>query len=213
MPVNWETSGFDINYEVCGYSIADAYNLITSKALETKAEWLLVIEDDVMVPPNLYVIMQEYVDRGDVPVVSGLYYTKSEPAVPLIFRGRGNGAYAEGWKLGDKVWADGLPMGCLLIHTSILRWMWEKEEAYKAPDGAILKKVFQTPRVLFFDPEKGGIERQEGTQDLQFFDRVIANDVLKKTGWKKIARKKYPFLCDTAIFCRHIDRNTGRQYP
>lgn len=213
MPVNWESRGFDIDYQVCGYSIQDAYNLITKKALELKVDWLIVIEDDVLVPPNLYLRFAEYMDRGNFPVVSGLYYTKSEPAVPLLFRGRGNGAYASGWKLGDKVWVDGIPMGCLLIHTSILKWLWDREKPYKASDGTPLKKVFETPRVMFWDPEIGGVERQEGTQDLHFFDRVIGNKVLKKTGWKKIAKKKYPFLCDTTIFCKHIDRNTGRQYP
>jgi len=213
IPVNWECQGFDINYTVCGYSIHDAYNLITKKALEMGVEWLIIIEDDVLVPPNLFLRFSEYMDQGDTPVVSGLYYTKSEPATPLLFRGRGNGAYAEGWKLGQKVWVDGIPMGCLLIHTSILKWMWDREIPYKASDGTDLKKVFETPRVLFYDPEKGGIERQEGTQDLHFFDRVIANKVLHETGWKKVARKKYPYLCDTSILCKHIDRGSGRQYP
>jgi len=212
IPVNWECQGFDINYTVCGYSIHDAYNLIVKKALDMGVEWLVIIEDDVLVPPNLFLRFAEYMDAGDIPVVSGLYYTKSEPAIPLLFRGRGNGAF-NGWKLGQKVWVDGIPMGCLLIHTSILKWLWDREKAYKASDGTDLKMVFETPRVLFYDPEKGGIERQEGTQDLHFFDRVISNNVLKETGWKKVARKKYPFLCDTSILCKHIDRGSGRQYP
>jgi hypothetical protein len=212
IPVNWECQGFDINYTVCGYSIHDAYNLIVKKAIEMDVEWLIIIEDDVLVPPNLFIRFSEYMDAGDIPVVSGLTYTKSEPAIPLLFRGRGNGAF-HGWKLGQRVWVDGLPMGCLLIHTSILKWFWEHEMAYKGSDGTDLKMVFETPRVLFYDPEKGGIERQEGTQDLHFFDRVMSNNVLKETGWGKMARKKYPFLCDTSILCKHIDRGSGKQYP
>lgn len=212
MPVNWASTGFDLDYVVCGYSIADAYNLITKKALEIGVDWLIIIEDDVMIPPNGLLKMAEYVDEGKEPVVSGLYYTKSNPAEPLVFRGRGNGAYKK-WEYGDKVRCDGLPMGFLLIHTSILRWLWDREEHYKAPDGADLKRVFETPKQIFWDPERGGLERLEGTQDLHFFDRVIMNKVLKKTGWKKQAKMKYPFICDTNIFCQHIDRATGIKYP
>ena len=143
---------------VCGYSIADAYNLITRKALEIGVDWLIIIEDDVMIPPTGLLKMAEYIDKGKEPVVSGLYYTKSVPAEPSVFRGRGNGAYKK-WKYGDKIRCDGIPMGFLLLHTSILRWMWDREEHYKAPDGADLRRVFETPKKIYYDPERGGLER------------------------------------------------------
>lgn len=211
IPVNWSAQGFDLNYSVFNYSIDDAYNLITLKALELKVDWLIIIEDDVLVPPDLFIRFAQYMDAGDEPVVSGLYYTKSEPAEPLVFRGRGNGAFHD-FALGKKITVDGLPMGCLLIHSSILRYVWDHSEQYQTVDGQVVNRVFETPRRVAFDPQKG-VERQEGTQDLFFFDRVIEMDVLKKTGWKKAARRKWPFLCDTKIFCKHIDRQTGRQYP
>ena len=211
-PVNWEAQGFDVQYTALGYSIDDAYNLIVKKVIELGVDWLIIIEDDVVVPNDLFVKLSKYMDKAEFPVVSGLYYTKSEPSQPLIFRGRGNGPFLD-WKLGKKVFCDGLPMGCLLIHTSILKWFWETCEAYKTVDGNVVKRVFETPRRIFYDPERGGYERQEGTQDLFFFDRVIEHDVLKKTGWAKIARRKFPFLCDTNIFCKHVDRNTGRMFP
>jgi hypothetical protein len=40
--------------------------------------------------------------QGDIPMLSGLYFTKSLPAEPLIYRGRGNSYYKK-WKFGDKV--------------------------------------------------------------------------------------------------------------
>jgi hypothetical protein len=217
-PINWEAQGFDIAcyrsnaYSAIGYSIDDAYNLIVKKALEVKVDWLIIIEDDVVVPNDLFIKFGRYMDAKEFPVVSGLYYTKSEPSEPLIFRGRGNGPFRK-WKPGQKVFCDGLPMGCLLIHTSILKWFWENtKDVYQTVDGQTIRRVFETPRKLFYDPEKGGYERQEGTQDLYFFDRMIENDVLKKTGWDKVARRKWPLLCDTGILCKHVCRNTGRMY-
>jgi hypothetical protein len=212
IPINWEASGLDLNYTAVNYSIDDAYNLIVKHALDLGVEWLLTIEDDVILPMNCFVKMAEYMNDGTIPVVSGLYYTKAVPAEPLVFRGRGNGAYKK-WKWGEKVWCDGLPMGCLLIHTSLLKWFYDNMEKYRVPTGEEVSRVFETPRQISFDQETMMYSRQEGTQDLYFFDRVMIEKVLQKTGWKDIGRKKYPYLCDTSIFCKHIDRNTGKQYP
>lgn len=211
VPVNWEAGGFDICYATIGYSVEDAYNVITEQVIKQDCEWLVVIEDDVIIPHDLFIKFGEYMNKGDIPIVSGLYYTKGNPSEPLIFRGRGNGVFLD-WKRGNKVWADGIPMGCFLIHTSILKYMSDHSEEYKLPDGVIAKRVFETPRKIIID-KNGAYHRQEGTQDLTFCDRVMKEKVLKKTGFTKVAHKKYPFLCDTSIFCKHIDRGSGRQYP
>jgi hypothetical protein len=210
--MNWSSQGFDISYTAVGYQIDDAYNLIVKKALELGVEWLVTIEDDVLIPGDLFVRLWEYQKKKTIPIVSGLYYLKASPTLPLIFRGRGNGAFTD-FKPGDKVWCDGTGMGCLLIHTSILKYMWDHTEDYKAPDGTSLRRVFVSPQHTFYDPESGGYSRMNGTQDLYFFDRLLENKVFEKTGWKKIGKKEWPVLCDTSIFCKHICRQTGRQYP
>ena len=212
IPINWEASGFDLQFTAMGYSIDDAYNLITKQALDIGVDWLLIIEDDVLIPFDCFVKMAEHMNDNKVPIVSGVYFTKAIPSEPLIFRGRGNGPFTN-WKWGQRVWCDGLPMGCLLIHTSILKWFWDNSEHYKVPTGEEVSRVFITPRKIFLDPETMVINRQEGTQDLYFFDRLINEGILKKAGWPDINRKKYPLLCDTSIVCKHIDRATGRQYP
>lgn len=212
IPMNWEASGFDLNYVPMGYNIDDAYNVIAKKAIEMKVDWLITIEDDVLIPTDCFLKFQKYTKKGDIPVVSGVYYLKGEPTEPLIFRGRGTGAF-EDWKPGQKVWCDGLPMGCLLIHMSLIQWMWKHTEEYQTPDGVVVRRVFETPQRSYYDLDSGGYSRMCGTQDLYFFDQLISNNVFKKTGWHTIARKKYPLLCDTSIFCKHIDRQTGRMYP
>jgi hypothetical protein len=212
VPINYQAYGFDLCYTALGFSIDDAYNRMVKEAIERDVEWVITIEDDVLLHPKFLVKMGHYQDKGDTPIVSGLYYIKAEPTAPLVFRGRGNGPYAD-FKIGDKVWCDGLPMGCLMIHSSILRWMWDNSEEYQLRNGEVARRVFETPRKVFFDHEIMGFGSQYGTQDLYFFDRIMKLDVFKKTGWPKIARKKYPFLCDTSIFCGHIDRKDGAVYP
>jgi hypothetical protein len=70
------------------YQIADAQNLIVKEAIEKKFEWLLLIEDDTCPPPDAFVRFNEHIRNNTAPVISGLYYTKSEPSEPLLYRGR-----------------------------------------------------------------------------------------------------------------------------
>lgn len=212
IPMNWEASGYDLNYTAMGYSIDDAYNVIVKKAIELDVEWVIMIEDDVLLPPDTFTKFEQYQRKGDVPIVSGLYYLKASPTLPLVFRGRGNGAYTD-FKVGQKVWCDGYGMGCLLINAKILKWFWERSEEYQCADGTVTRRVFETPQKVFFDPEAGGYGRMCGTQDLFFYDKCIDFKVFKECGWPAIQRKKWPLLCDTSIFCRHIDRKSGKQYP
>lgn len=51
-----------------------------------------------------------------------------------------------------------------------------------------------------------------GTSDLALCDRIMKENIFKKTGWADIGKKKHPFLCDTGIFCQQIDPN-GKLYP
>ena len=152
-------------------------------------------------------------DKGKIPLMSGLYYAKGEPAPPLVFRGRGNSYYSD-WTLGDKVWVDAVPMGCTLIHKSILIEAAKVSKEYHVPGiKGPIRKIFETPRKAWYDPESARYQKETGTEDIFFCDKLLKHKILKKAGWHKLAKKKYPFLVDTSLFCKHIDLATGKQYP
>lgn len=220
IPINWSMSEIAHAYSQVGplgYLVADARNIIVHSFLNrSNAEWLLFIGDDTILPGNAFVLFNEYMYRSKrtkIPWVSGLYYTKSFPSSPLVFRGRGNSYYRK-WKIGDKVWVDATGMDCTLLHRSLFEGAADISEEYKVP-GVVgpIKKIFETPRRAWFDPETNQYLKDTGTEDLFFADKIMENKVLKKKGWKKFAEMKYPFLIDTNIFCKHIDLHTGRQYP
>jgi len=192
------------------YNIPDAKNIIVKAAIEKNFEWLLLIEDDTMPPPDGFVKINQHMKNGDVPVVSGLYYTKSSPSEPLIYRGRGTSFYDE-WKLGDQVWADGVPTGFLLINVKLLKAMWDDSPEYMAGDVKV-RRVFENPERIWFDEETGSFNTVTGTSDLEWCTRVIEGDYLTKSGFGKIGKKKYPFLVDTSILCKHITPN-GEIFP
>ena len=213
IPTNWssaEIMHWIPNYCPLQYLVSDAQNVIVKKAIEQDAEWLFFLEQDNILPPNILWRLNDYMRKGNIPVVSGLYFTKSNPPEPMLYRGKGN-SYYDKWKLGDKVWVDGLPTGSLLIHMSLLRAMWNESPEYKAGD-QITRRIFSEPSKTWFNPERGRMETLTGTSDLGWCDRVIKEKFFEKAGWPEYQKKKYPFLVDTSMFIMHIAEN-GTQYP
>lgn len=210
IPTNWSmvtmiqymNSFFPLRYQV-----ADAQNLIVKEAIDKDFEWLFLLEHDVVIPPDCFIRLNDYIREKRVPVVSGLYYTRSRPSEPLLYRGRGSSFYTD-WKLGDKVWVDGVPTGCLLIHCGILRAMWADSEEYTL-NNLKVRRVFDTPRALWFDPETGTHNTTTGTSDLDWCSRVISGNYFAKAGYEEYQNMRWPFLCDTNIRCLHVNPNGG----
>jgi len=213
IPCNWsqvDAISWMDSFSPLNFLVADARNFTATQAVEKGFEWLLFIDHDVIIPPNFIIRCNERMLENKVPVWSGLYFTKSVPAEPLVYRGRGNGYYNK-WKLGEEVWVDGLPMGCTMISVSILKAMYEESEEYEYK-GTTIRRIFDTPSNVWYDPEKAEWFKASGTEDLDWCLRVMQQGFFEKAGWGKYQKKKYPFLIDTSLFCRHIEWD-GIQYP
>ncbi len=213
IPTNW--SHIDViqwmqSHIPLQFQVADAENLIAKTVVEGNFEWLLFLESDNVIPHNTFIKLNHYMMKGDVPVVGGLYFTKSSPPEPMIYREFGKGFYPD-WKMGDKVWAKGLPFGCTLIHGSIIRELWKNAPEYVVGN-VITRRVFESPNELFVDPESNDYMMTSGTSDLNFCDKLVKNNIFEKAGWPEYQKKEFPFLVDTSIFVKHID-NDGIQYP
>jgi hypothetical protein len=213
LPVNWSATDaiqWISTFAPLRYLVADAQNLIVKTVIEKDFDWLLLVESDNVLPPDAFLRFNDYMREAKVPVVSGLYFTKSIPPEPLLFRGRGN-SYYKNWKMGDKVWVDGIPTGCLLINGALLKAMWKESEEYVI-NGQKTRRVFECPEKIWYDPETGARHALFGTSDLAWCEKVIKGKFFEKSGWKKYQKMKYPFLVDTKLFVKHIDEN-GRQFP
>ena len=217
IPCNWsqvDAIHWLDQYSPLGFLVADARNIIASRCVEEKFEWLFFIDHDTILPPTTVLRMNERMLANKVPMWSGLYFTKSVPSEPLVYRGRGNGFYTK-WKMGDEVWVDGIPMGCTMISSSILKVLYDESPSYvlNTRVGTFkARRIFETPSKTFFDPQKQTWFNATGTEDLALCSRIMNEGIFKKAGWKEYEGKKYPFMIDTNIFCRHIDWD-GVQYP
>lgn len=215
IPANWsQMEAFHIidTTAVMGFNVADARNMIVRRAVQEKAEWLFFIDHDTVIPPDCFLRINDYIREGKYPVVAGLYYTRTHPAEPLIYRGRGNSFFHK-WNLGDKVMVDGIPMGCTLINGKLLQVMWNDAPEYMV-GREVTRQVFITPNKLWFDEKTGGMHALTGTEDLDWCTRVMdkKNGYLEKAGFGSFQNKKYPFLMDTGLCCYHIGID-GQRFP
>ncbi|HEX6827149.1 MAG TPA: hypothetical protein VF077_12600 [Nitrospiraceae bacterium] len=214
IPCNWSAAeNIQVLSQITplGYNVADARNVIVQAAVLGGFEWLFFLDHDVILPLDTFLKMNEYMRDGTYPIVAGLYTTKSFPAEPLVYRGRGNSYYGN-FKLGEKVWADGCGNGCTLISGKVLEQMWRDAPEYLAGGNQKVRRVYDTPQFQWVDPESGGFKSFQGTEDLAFFDRMMQGDYLAKAGFKKVAKKRYPILIDASIVCYHITQD-GIKYP
>jgi hypothetical protein len=220
VPCNWSNGDILQYYDQfspLGWAVAEARNLCVKYFLEQGFEWLLFIDQDVCLPPDTFLKINEYMMEAKYPVVCGLYFCKGSHPEPLVFRGRGNGFY-NNFRRGEKIWVDGIPMGLTLIHRDIMKRVWDTspEEVLNTMYGKqVVRKVFETPRNAFFNPETNKYAQRTGTEDLFWCDRLINEKVFENCGnpkWAKFGKMKFPFICDTGLFARHID-NSGRVYP
>lgn len=217
IPTNWSKTDmiqYMNGYIPLRYTVHDAQNLAVQVCVKEGFEWLLFIEDDTIPPLDALLRFTEYMDKGNIPVVSGLYFTRSVPPEPMIYRGRGN-HYFRKWKLEDRVWCDGVPTGMLLIHANLLKVMYDDSPTYSIShvNGAnSARRVFSSPVQSWFNEETGAQETLVGTSDLDWCSRVIKGDYLTKAGFPKIGKMKFPFLVDTQIYAMHINPD-GRQFP
>ena len=213
IPCNWsqvEAIQWLSQYSPLDFSVADARNFIACAAVEQEFEWVFFLDHDVILPPGTLIKINELMIRKKYPVWSGIYFTKSVPSEPLIYRGRGNGYYND-WKFGDLVEVDGVHMGCTLIDVKVLKVLYESSPTYQAGN-LNLKEIFNTPRKVWYSPELRNWFTASGTEDLEWCTRVMREDALRKAGFPEFADKQYPFVMDTSVFCKHIDMD-GIQYP
>lgn len=213
IPTNWsqvELVQWMAQYVPIQYLLPDAENLIAREVVMGDYEWLIMIEEDNIIPQNTFVAFNKYMHTMEAPVVSGLYFTKSNPTEPILYRGRGNSFYSD-WKMGDKVWVDGVPFGCILIHGDLIRALWNESPEYEV-NGQLTRRVFDQPNVNWGDPDLGAFGALRGTTDLAWCTRLMNDGIFEKAGWPEFQKKEFPFLVDTNIFVKHIDQN-GRTFP
>jgi len=116
-----------------GEKIDDARNQIVKEALNIGASHVLFIADDVIPPPNIAIQLL----ARNKPIVTGVYWTKTYPPEPYIWRGVQQGPFLK-WKVGEFFQIDMAGCDALMVETSVFRnlpepwfhcnWTWEPDD-------------------------------------------------------------------------------------
>lgn len=97
------------------------------------SEWLFFVDDDVELPDDTLTRLLSY----DKPFVTGIYYRRSPPCEPLIYkREEESGWYVPllpetDYRTGELIEVDGCGLGCALIHRSVFSAILENHFLYR----------------------------------------------------------------------------------
>ncbi len=178
-PINYNT----IFSVVKGKPVAEARNLMCEEAIKHNCKYILFIGDDTIIPNHA---LKQFIFRmentPDCGVVGGVYFSKTDPSAPLVFKGNGEGSYWD-WKVGEFFNVTGLGMDCTMIRVDILK--------------EVSKPWFHTKEVDTFLDAINSVELW--TEDLYFLHKVT-----EETKWK--------VYCDAGVIADHVDVYTGRVY-
>lgn len=99
-----------------------ARTFLVEKAIEAGAEYLLFIDDDTAPPADAPIHLISALDQADedVAVCGGIYTTKSEPAMPLVYKEELAGPFWR-WKYGEIFECAIVGTGCMLIRLDALK--------------------------------------------------------------------------------------------
>lgn len=92
-----------------------ARNEIVKSAQASGVEWLFFLDTDVVAPPDTIIRLMNH----NLPIVSGVYFTRAPPLEPAVWREVLGGKQAIQFQLGQMIEADFIGAGCLLIHMSV----------------------------------------------------------------------------------------------
>lgn len=162
--------------------IAEARNEIVQYALDQGANYIYWLDDDVIAPPDAFLKM--YMSGKDI--VNGVYWSKSNPPMPLMFRNHLEGPYMD-WHIGDFIEVDAAGNGLTLVKTDVYKKIAEMD----GENG----KWYSTNYTSFKNATQSG---SNNTEDLYFYWKA------KKAGFK--------VWVDTSIQAYHFEKNSQVLY-
>ena len=160
--------------------IAEARNEIVQFALDQGANYIYWLDDDVVAPPDAFLKM--FMSGKDI--VNGVYWSKSNPPMPLLFRNHLEGPYLD-WHVGDFIEIDAAGNGLTLVKTDVYRKI---SETVGGP-------WYSTEYTSFKNATQSAANN---TEDLYFYWKA------RKAGFK--------IWADTSIQALHYEKNSQILY-
>lgn len=188
-------------------------NKICKTVLENDPDWTFWIDHDT-IPPSI--ALNRLIGVGK-PIVSGLYCGKKHPYRPIAYYKREDGLYQnlDTFDRGEILPVDSVGIGCLLLHTSVLKDYQENFVALQRANGGIL--AVHKDKIKGKIPEKGkasdgwvrdGVlqERLYRPKKLKYFP-FFASEYQRTEDhyfFENLAMLGYKPWLDTSVICTHL---------
>lgn len=163
-----------INIATVGQHSDVAFDSLASMALQHGAKYTFFVDDDTQIPTTAILDLWKLLENSpeDVAVAGGIYTTRANPPIPLVFAEPYQGTFWN-WRVGDifPCWA--LGGGSMMIRTEVFSKMskpWFKEIHS-------MEEARQHPEA-FTEEELKGVGKIDVTVEMFFF-RKLANMGLK----------------------------------
>lgn len=160
--------------------IADARNEIVDFAIEQNAKYIFWLDDDVVAPGDAFLKLY----RHQKDIINGVYWSKSNPPMPLLFRNHLEGPYWD-WHVGDLIEIDAAGNGLTLVKTDVYRTILDK----------VGGPCYSVDYASFPGAKKGG---PNNTEDLYFYWKA------REAGFK--------IWADTSVQAMHFDKTNNVFY-
>lgn len=231
-----------LKLKVKNRSVGQAKQMLAETAVASGCQWVLFVDDDVLVPGDalMKMIKRWRMDPEKYAIQNGVYWSKSEPPMPLIFKGSFEGSFFD-WHVGDLIEADSAGAGCTFIATDVFKNMpkpWfstnyiynDQREPMDVHQWELEHKLTSLLRI----PNKTE-EQEEATKELtkqvadhaklmqemfeakgldpnQMYNVEAAGSTTEDLYFYKKAKEYLNRSCwvDTSIQCGHQDKKTGR---
>lgn len=184
------------------YRVDIAKERLAEMAVANGCQFILFIDDDVVPPADgLLKMIKRWREDPKYGLQTGIYFSKSEPAHPLLFKGNLEGSFWD-WTTQDLIKVDGAGAGFLFVDTDIFKKLskpWFSCDYF-----------FDDPRSQY-DVEKWGLgDRLVEELTAASPNPAIVKDLekhLKNTG-NKIEKAKNGWFDPNLLKNKHQDGNT-----
>lgn len=189
MPINGQVFQHIIKAVEVGKARNMAVEYLMAIPKQDRPKWLFFYGDDMLPPWDGFVRLYEEAERGNWDCLTGLYFVKNTPPVPLTWRNDRIGRLQPGrdYRVGEVIWVDLTGLDFTLIRTSTL----EKMEPPYFKTGPSLRSEIPSSIAKYADPKSIVMH----TEDVFFYNQI------KKLGGK--------IGVHTGVRVAHIDVRSG----
>lgn len=180
---------------------AEARQIMTKRAIELGAKYILYWDDDTLPPDLGLYTMYNWMERHpNAGAISGAYVSRQDPCEPFIYRAHGEGAYWD-FPMGPKAWPVpifGAGAGFMLARIDAIKDTIRQMNGDNV-DTEDEIPIWKDERTMPYDEQNKDCEVPRSIQwghDIRFCH------LLNKHGWQ--------VYVDGRVLCHHLDIKSGR---